>query len=216
VAFVTYADREHETDRAIERARIARIEASARFWQRVKIEGGKKCWLWQGSKDGGGYGWFSFMGKNCRASRFALETAIGPLRRDELACHSCDEPSCVRPTHLFAGTNAENCKDKAQKGRAPRGAKVPTARLSEDKIQRIRKAAEKKTPIARIARRYHVSATQIRNITSGKHWGHVAPRKARGARCRLDVSTLAMPTNEAGAKEIEPTAPAAAEETEER
>jgi hypothetical protein len=77
-----------------------------------------ECWIWTGSVSAR-YGEFVWKGKNKRASRlaweFANETSIPP---GLCVLHRCDNPVCVRPSHLFLGTHAENMKDMKQKGRA--------------------------------------------------------------------------------------------------
>jgi hypothetical protein len=77
------------------------------------------CWDWQGAIDRDGYGIFSYAGKTYRAPRIAMEIAGRPLSAGEMACHRCDNPGCVRPDHLFAGTNQDNMKDMVRKGRNP-------------------------------------------------------------------------------------------------
>ena len=77
------------------------------------------CWEWQGAIDRDGYGIFSYSGKTHRAARVALEIDGRALVGRQMACHHCDNPRCVRPDHLFAGTNQDNMKDMVRKGRNP-------------------------------------------------------------------------------------------------
>lgn len=79
------------------------------------------CWLWLGTLDKDGYGKLKRYGKNIRAHRFFYETHIGPIEEGKLICHSCDNPRCVNPEHLFQGTNLDNEKDKDSKGRRRNG-----------------------------------------------------------------------------------------------
>lgn len=86
-----------------------------RFWAKVKKT--ERCWLWTGGKSRKGYGHFKLGGKHMRANRVAFELTNGPLA-GKMALHSCDNPACVRPDHLFAGDDIVNRHDAMKKGRA--------------------------------------------------------------------------------------------------
>lgn len=75
------------------------------------------CWIWVGSKTEKGYGRFCMEGKNLRSHRVAYELYVGDIPPGMFVCHSCDEPSCCNPKHLWLGTNADNQRDKMDKGR---------------------------------------------------------------------------------------------------
>src|ERR1700758_3352757 len=81
------------------------------------------CWEWQGACGSGGYGMFQQGGKGWRAHRVSYHLAHPGTDTDLLICHGCDNPKCVRPSHLWAGTADDNQKDKADKGRAANGEK---------------------------------------------------------------------------------------------
>lgn len=130
---------------------------STRFWSKVDNSGGPDaCWPWLASRDKDGYGRFSLTHeKRIPAHRFAWELVNGPMQSDLLACHSCDNPPCCNPAHIFPGTQAVNQADKAAKGRAASGerngmVKYPerchTTRLTREQVREIRAIFDQPNP----------------------------------------------------------------------
>lgn len=82
-----------------------------------KIQKQKSCWLWNASRMPKGYGQLNDKGKVWRAHRLSWVIHYGPIPENLFVCHSCDNPPCVNPKHLWLGTRSENMKDMILKGR---------------------------------------------------------------------------------------------------
>lgn len=77
------------------------------------------CWLWAGPRNSDGYGRINHRSRKYSAHRLSLQLASGEMGEGLYACHRCDTPACVRPSHLFWGTQADNMRDASRKGRVP-------------------------------------------------------------------------------------------------
>lgn len=149
------------------------LTAEERFAKSVvKTE---SCWVWKASRDKNGYGIFKGMIGNApftRAHRYSYALHTGDMLVGMQALHTCDNPSCVNPEHLFSGTNADNMRDKAQKGRAkvPVGEKHGKAVLTERQVKSILKDPR---PYAEIAAQYNVKPSTIGSIKQRVSWKHL-------------------------------------------
>lgn len=85
------------------------------FWLKVDRTG--DCWLWQATRRPKGYGTYYINRYPALAHRVAWELTNGPIPAGLDVLHHCDTPPCVRPTHLFLGTQSDNFADAKSKGR---------------------------------------------------------------------------------------------------
>lgn len=151
-------------------------ETRQRFWEKVALAGQDDCWVWTGAIDKWGYGKFSFFsqGRKCQlvASRFAYTDVKGAIPPGELILHSCDNPTCVNPNHLFAGTHQRNMQEMKARGRAykPRGLLNCNARLKPRDVLRIRGLLAKGEKPGVISSRFHVSRDTVSSIQTGRSW----------------------------------------------
>ena len=145
-----------------------------RFWASVRK--GDGCWPWIGHIQTGGYGHFSLRGKLVVAHRAAWAAINGSVPEDKAVCHTCDNPCCVRPDHLFLGTQAENMQDAARKGRTgkAKGETDGMAKLCRHCVKRIREEFANGESGVRIAARYGVYFTTVYKVVRRETWKHVA------------------------------------------
>jgi hypothetical protein len=131
------------------------------FWDRVDKT--NSCWNYNGFRDRDGYGIFKLDGKYWLTHRLSLHIA-GIDIDDKIACHRCDNPSCVNPDHLFVGTQADNIRDMCKKGRNV----TPVSKLSENDVLDIRSSTKS---LSQLAKLYKISipyASNIRNCIARK------------------------------------------------
>lgn len=101
-------------------------EVTRFFW--VPLDKSGECWVWLGQrsgKAGGGkdYGQFAIYRDGKRRTLYAHRVALTLLNgvEPEMACHHCDNPPCVRPSHLYAGSAKSNAQDAIERGRKVQG-----------------------------------------------------------------------------------------------
>ena len=137
-----------------------------RFW--AGVEKTRYCWLWRKSATANGYGQFD----NQRAHRVAWKLTMGSIPKGLLVLHKCDVKLCVRPSHLFIGTQQDNINDMFSKGRArkAKGENHGNAKLQEKDALKIKDANGLH---ADIAIRFGVSRPTVSMIKNGTRWAHL-------------------------------------------
>ena len=151
-----------------------------RFWSFVEKSRRRCCcWLWGGSRRPNGYGVFWNQGRRVSAHRFSWELANGPIPDGLSVLHSCDNKPCVRPAHLFLGTQADNMRDRDQKGRNLIGSESPRAKLTESQVLEILASGRRYGWRIALARKFRVSISTIKAVACGQNWRHL-----QGAACR--------------------------------
>lgn len=154
-----------------------------RFWSKVQITDG--CWLWTASIDTRGYGHLLRVTHHLiLAPRASWILHYGPIPIGFYVLHRCDVRLCVRPNHLFLGTQQDNMDDMVTKGRYRKGriyigSENPTAKLCEADVVEIRNAISKGIAQWRIAEAFGVSQMIISKISRGLVWAHVQAGQAK-------------------------------------
>lgn len=143
-----------------------------RFWSKVALTANPdKCWEWTASNLPRGYGNIRMGAKVFSAHRVAWELTNGEVPANLEVCHTCDNPGCVNPRHLFLGTHQQNMDDMYRKGRGINltGEQHGMHKLTWEQVLDIRKRYSQGNIGQRaLAREMGVSKTQIMRIVHGK------------------------------------------------
>lgn len=149
-----------------------------RFWSKVDVGEPDECWLWLGASNDRGQGYIEIYDGRYRASRVAWVLAGRPDLGALLACHSCDNPPCVNPNHLWAGTDMDNIRDSIAKGRNQHGGRHWSAKLTPETVVEARRLHALGGTTAGLARSYGVTPRAMRVMLLGKTWAHVTGGEA--------------------------------------
>jgi len=144
-----------------------------RFWS--KVSKGHSCWDWEAARNSKGYGRFWLNGKTVNAHRLAYCLYHGLELvdiRGECICHSCDNPSCCNPEHLWLGTDADNIWDRDNKGRGNKGKKNGRAKLDEEDVVSMRRRYPTET-LRKLANEFEISKSGVWSVISHRTWKHI-------------------------------------------
>lgn len=149
------------------------------FISKIRVDEQTGCWVWTGAKSKQGYGQYFWNGKTTLAHRAAFAMLKGYMPSPgQKVCHGCDNPSCVKPTHLFLGTQLENVRDMVAKGRGRwlglKGQDNPRAKLTEAQVKEVLGSPAKGRDLAK---RFGVAETTISAIRRGVNWTKRAEMK---------------------------------------
>ena len=161
------------------------------------------CWLWVGHIQGGGYGTLHIRPHLHLAHRLSWELNVGPIPEGQNVLHHCDNPPCVRPSHLFLGSHADNVRDMVAKGRnakgernganthperwqrgddhwsrrnperVTRGSRHGKSKLTEYQVRNIRRLKTEGWTERRLAAEFGVREGTIHFIVMRQTWKHV-------------------------------------------
>ena len=125
-----------------------------------------ECWPWKGYRQANGYGWVNAGAIHISAPRLALIADGRPPRAEEDACHHCDNRACVNPSHLYAGSRAQNMADCSARGRhnKPRGEEHWAARLTAVQVRSIRRGRDAGLTTTTLAAMFGVHPSTISRI----------------------------------------------------
>lgn len=150
------------------------------FWARVSRSASMKCWEWQGSLNGDGYGLVKVSHRDTdgfvvkwycdKAHRVSWRLENGDIPDGTSVLHRCDNRRCVNPSHLFLGTLADNMTDRNAKGRQAARERHPRAKLTQSEVSEIRNARQAGETQVSLASRFCVSRRTIRSILDGQTW----------------------------------------------
>jgi hypothetical protein len=135
-----------------------------RFEEKIMYEPNTGCWIWTAYLNEWGYGRINIYGKIMGAHRVSYLLHNGELNINKLVLHSCDNPACVNPNHLYLGTNSDNTKDKLIRNRMK-------CKLDKNQVKEIKRLYSL-CDISQngIAVMFNVSQTNIGFIVRNKTW----------------------------------------------
>lgn len=164
------------------------LDDKLRNYFQKRVNKTDSCWLWTGRRFVAGYGMVECLDLNTNkkrkttAHRIAWMLDHGFIERNLFVCHTCDNPPCVRPDHLFIGTQSMNLQDAISKGRFQNiargrpliGERNKNTELSSDDVTAIKVLAKRNMGPTLISQIFRTSTNTIHRILAGKSWKYHA------------------------------------------
>jgi hypothetical protein len=151
------------------------------LWSKVDKRGEDECWNWLAYKNDDGYGrvqindysYYAHRVIYCLAKPGEIEWAA-PKSTDEFGflLHTCDNPSCCNPKHLWVGTHKENMEDKARKGRSPdfSGGKSPKCKITMVQAREARELRKAGVSARELAKKFEISLSSMKTLLRGNSY----------------------------------------------
>lgn len=147
-----------------------------RFWSKVKTGNTRICWEWQGKvgmRSTSGYG----VMKALKAHRISYFLNRGEIPKGLSVLHKCDNRKCVNPSHLFLGTNADNVRDRHQKGRTSHksrnvGESHGRSKLTDEQVIEIRKRWNRGEKQRRMEEEFGLKRGSLWPVVHGVNYNH--------------------------------------------
>jgi hypothetical protein len=146
-----------------------------RFMSKIRRDEETDCWIWQDKQRSQEcpYGVFHERYVRTLAHRWAYRYWKGAIVDGWCVLHTCDNPKCVNPSHLWLGTHNDNVVDRTRKGRSARGETHSMAKLTEAQVRQLREDANSGTSRLMLARKYDVCLSNVGLVVRRDTWGHM-------------------------------------------
>jgi hypothetical protein len=151
------------------------VEQAKEVLEKNVIKTNIGCWEWQKSRFPSGYGAYYWRGdQRAHRSSYRLYHLDGePIPEGGVIGHTCDNPCCVNPEHLFLGSHADNVADKWQKRRGACGEAVSNHKLTGLDVMSMRERHKNGVSGRALAREYKVAQSTVARILRGESWKHL-------------------------------------------